>query len=315
MRVASFAMDKTVVMIGGGEQEVEAVKQAQSWGYNVIVTDKNANAPAFLHADELIVCDGRDVERLIGYLSEHKFHGIFTLTEMTTTVALLSEYFGLRGCNPRAAMICQNKWVFKKEIGKPNPFSVPTPEGRLITTYEDFEEFIGQFGRCYIKPAVGFGNKAGWEENRASRLRFDVCGGNEQYVIEEYIEGIHYDAHALVYNADTMSELGVTRRKYRDDGTYDITVPEMRKKKAWIKDSMYQILRRVSQLTGLVGPIKGDFIYNPNYGVYLLEVASRLHGPRMTLVAQPEADQWPLKTYLEWLTRRILFANCLSMYG
>ena len=47
-------------MIGGGIQEVEAVRIAQKMGLKVIVTDRNPEAPCFPYADYTAVIDGRD---------------------------------------------------------------------------------------------------------------------------------------------------------------------------------------------------------------------------------------------------------------
>ena len=55
------------MMIGGGIQEIPAVKIIQKLGYKVLVTDRNANAPCFSIADYTFVCDGRDVESLVAF--------------------------------------------------------------------------------------------------------------------------------------------------------------------------------------------------------------------------------------------------------
>ena len=44
---------KTIMMIGGGIQEVKAVEIAQSSGYKVIVTDRNEDAPCFAYEEHL----------------------------------------------------------------------------------------------------------------------------------------------------------------------------------------------------------------------------------------------------------------------
>ena len=58
---------KTIMMIGGGIQEVKAVEIAQSSGYKVIVTDRNEDAPCFAYADFTAVIDGRDIEALVAF--------------------------------------------------------------------------------------------------------------------------------------------------------------------------------------------------------------------------------------------------------
>ena len=86
----------------GGLQEIDAVKIAQEAGYKVLVTDKNENAPCFDYCDYKAVIDGRDIENLSSFIISIKVgsnitSGIFTLTELVTTVAAIAEAAKLPG--------------------------------------------------------------------------------------------------------------------------------------------------------------------------------------------------------------------------
>ena len=59
-------------MVGGGLQEIDAVKIAQEAGYKVLVTDKNENAPCFDYCDYKAVIDGRDIENLSSFILINK---------------------------------------------------------------------------------------------------------------------------------------------------------------------------------------------------------------------------------------------------
>ena len=63
---------KSVVMIGGGLQQVEAVNEARKLGFFVIVTDKNKSAPCFENADLSVVLDGKDVKASLNLLTKIK---------------------------------------------------------------------------------------------------------------------------------------------------------------------------------------------------------------------------------------------------
>ena len=110
---------KTVMLIGGGVQEVRAVEFAQRLGYRVVVTDRSADAPSVAVADESYVVDGRDVEGLVSVAGElranDRLHGVFTLTELVTSVAAVATAAGLPGTSVRSATICQDKGLAKEE--------------------------------------------------------------------------------------------------------------------------------------------------------------------------------------------------------
>ena len=88
----------SVIMIGGGIQEIEAVKTAQNMGLKVIVTDRNPKAPCFDIADICVVADGRDVESIAAFAILNKdrlgIRGIFTLTELVVSVAVVAQAAG-----------------------------------------------------------------------------------------------------------------------------------------------------------------------------------------------------------------------------
>ncbi|MDP2719054.1 MAG: ATPase, partial [Dehalococcoidia bacterium] len=108
---------KSVVMVGGSVQLIQAVKVAQSMGFYVIVTDRNPEAPCFEVADQCVIIDGRDVEGLAAYVMSNKdkygIKGVFTLTEMVTSVAVIAEAAGLPGVPIASAVACQNKALSK----------------------------------------------------------------------------------------------------------------------------------------------------------------------------------------------------------
>ena len=164
---------KSVIMIGGGIQEVEAVRIAQSIGLKVIVTDRNSAAPCFQYADYTAVIDGRDIESLIAYtlLNKEKLNisGVFTLTELVTSVAAVAAAADLPGVPIKSAVACQNKQLCK-EIWKKK--GIPTPYGGIVTTYEEAEKMYLQLGgNIFIKPIVGFGGQKSGKINSIAKLK------------------------------------------------------------------------------------------------------------------------------------------------
>src|SRR3989344_6804330 len=92
---------KSVVMIGGGLQQVEAVNEARKLGFFVIVTDKNKSAPCFENADLSVVLDGKDVKSISKFINKNKKRlnilGVFTCVNLAPTVAAVANKCNLPG--------------------------------------------------------------------------------------------------------------------------------------------------------------------------------------------------------------------------
>ena len=104
---------KTIVMVGGGIQQVEAARIIKDNGYNLLVTDKEAGAHCREYADHFSEIDGKNVIEIATYINKVKKHfnivGILTLTELVETVAKVARICKLPGVDPQAAFNCQNK--------------------------------------------------------------------------------------------------------------------------------------------------------------------------------------------------------------
>jgi len=93
-------MPRAIVMIGGGIQEVPAVKQVQDMGYQCIVTDRNPRAPAFRDADWRIPESGDSYHAILHLLrnlmrdEDVEVVGVFTLTELFYEVSRVAHELG-----------------------------------------------------------------------------------------------------------------------------------------------------------------------------------------------------------------------------
>ena len=62
---------KSILIIGGGEIGLNQIRIAKKIGFNVIVTDKNKNAPGLKEANVAVNIDGKEIEQLIGFSIEN----------------------------------------------------------------------------------------------------------------------------------------------------------------------------------------------------------------------------------------------------
>jgi len=289
---------KTVILIGGGVQEVRAVEFAHRHGYRVVVTDRSPDAPCVPLADESYVVDGRDTDRLVELALELKdqgrLHGAFTLTELVTSVAAVTDACGWVGASVESAEICQNKGRAKEawlEAG------VSTPDGAVAGSRSEAIAAFERLGRAsVIKPVVGFGAIGVAPIDAAADLDryFDAEPGLGPWVVEERISGASHDVNGLFDGDGVFHPQGIADREFVPGTFAEHQVHAPTRLDADRQAELYGLLEEASRAFGITsGPVKGDAILADGRFV-MLEIAPRLHGPKMSLYALPESglDHW-----------------------
>ncbi len=290
---------KTVMLIGGGVQEVRAVEFAQRLGYRVVVTDRSADAPCMAIADEAYVVDGRDVEGLVSLAAElqadDRLHGVFTLTELVTSVAAVATAAGLPGTSVRSAAICQDKGRAKLEWLRQ---SIETPAGGVARTKEEARDIFASLpGRGIIKPVEGFGAiGVAMLDDPADVERYfgEIEPGQPDvraWVVEEFVAGASHDVNGLFDGDGMFHPQGIADREFVPGTFAEHRVHAPTRLKEAQQEALYDLLRRCATAFGIdSGPVKGDAILTDG-GFTMLEIAPRLHGPKMSLYALPESGQ------------------------
>lgn len=298
---------KSVIMIGGGIQEIEAVRIAQKMGLKVIVTDRNQEAPCFPYADVTAVIDGRDIEGLIAYtlLNKKKFNiaGAFTLTELVTSVAAVASAADLPGVSVKSAVACQNKQLCK-EIWKREGIS--TPEGGVANSYEEAKRMFDRLGgKVFIKPLVGFGGQNAGGICSLDELEYFFGQNNtdcKSIIVEELINGTMHDVNGLITSDGVFHPLGIIDRKFLDNWPVEIEIRTPTALTEKQQKDLYSLLESGVRVLGInFGPVKGDAVLS-NSGFKLLEVAPRLHGPKNSLFLLPMSGFSPLVQTLYTIT-------------
>lgn len=312
---------KSVVMIGGGIQEVEAVRIAQAMGLKVIVTDRNPKAPCFQYADVTVVIDGRDVESLIAFALLNKerleIAGIFTLTELVTSVSAVSLGAGMPGVPLRSAVACQNKLLCKKIW---NRKGIPTPEGGVVNSYEEAKRMFDRVGgKAFIKPLTGFGAEGARRIGAVSEFEGfytaeNLKFGSNSIMMEELANGTMHDVNGLITKDGVFHPLGIVDRYFLEDWPveHEIQTPSVLTKNQ--QRNLYDLLEKGVRALGIhFGPVKGDAVLTDS-GFKLLEVAPRLHGPKNSLYVLPMSGYEPLAPTLRVLTDQQIPTNELTIY-
>jgi biotin carboxylase len=294
---------KTLMMIGGGVQEINAVKRARELGYRVLVTDRNPDAPCFAHCDYHAVIDGRDVEGLMAHALLVKeplgLCGVFTLTELVTSVACVAAACGLRGTSLAAAVACQNKAVAKSIW---TARGISTPRGTVAYTHEEALAFLRETQAVFAKPTTSFGGIG------AQRIRWGdplpEIPSHRGLLLEEFIAGTMHDVNAVLDETGRLIPLGIVDREFLPEHPVEIGLRTPSVLTAAQQLELCRLVEAGVNALGITsGPIKADAVCRDGV-FYLLEVAPRLHGPRNSLYLLPFAQQDPLRPVLDFLSGR-----------
>jgi biotin carboxylase len=288
-----MTIKKTIMMIGGGIQEVKAVQIAQSSGYKVIVTDRNKDAPCFAYADYAAVIDGRDIERLIAYtlLNKKKLNitGVFTLTELITSVAIVATAAELPSVSLSSAVACQNKQLCKK-IWK--SVEVPTPKGGCVDTFEDALNWFDHLNeKIFVKPPVGFGSINTQKIVSKNELKQFFNSVENPMMIEELVDGSMHDVNA-VFDANGMFvPLGCFDRFFEQENQVETGAVYPSSLSPEQIQQAYDLTESAARTLGINwGPVKSDLVLS-GQGFMVFEIATRIHGPKGSLFLTSMVDE------------------------
>jgi len=294
---------KAIVMVGGGIQEVPAVKQVQDMGYECIVTDRNPRAPAFRDADYTWNYNGLGFSQIIAearhamQYDNLEIAGVFTLTELFVSVSHIAQELGLVGASVESSKTCQHKIRAKQRWLN---LGIPTARGCEVETEKEALELFHFFNNdSFLKPDVGFGAQGCKRVITEDELltQFWYIKKNTPVLMEEYLTnaiggGAVHDVNAVFTKDGGFYPLSISDRKF--DGTQEIEASCPTSLQEFEVSKIYKLTEDAARALGIDrGPVKADVMgiraSNGWNHFYIMEMATRLHGPMGTLHLIPES--------------------------
>ncbi len=290
--------EKTLLILSGGTEAVEGIKIAKEMGLNVIVCDRNPDAPGRLLADWFICADIYNpidvTSKVLHFARYHTIDGVMTIaSDAVRSVAELTELLRLPGISKDTAFITTEKLVMKKVLSESG---VPVPRFAGIQSVEELREKIEDFERAVIKPVDSRGARGvirvtpqdNLEEAFHRAIRHSPSG---RLIIEEWLNGPQISAEAVVVKGRVYL-CGVADRNYsRLDETYPYVIEDGGETPSRfsprIDESIKEVLQDVAGAIGLEdGVIKADIVLEEGVPV-IIEVASRLSGGFFSTITIP----------------------------
>lgn len=180
-----------LLILGGSNGQLNAVKRAKLKGHTVIVSDYYKNAPAKQLCDLGELVSTFDVEANIRVADKHQIDGVLTLgtDQPVYTAARVAEKLGLPSfIDVRTAEAVTNKKLMKS-IFKSN--QIPTAGYRLISKGFTEEELMGISFPVVVKPLDSQGQRGVYKLEAIEEIRavFDEVlsfSRQQEILVEEY---------------------------------------------------------------------------------------------------------------------------------
>ncbi|MFF8277413.1 ATP-grasp domain-containing protein [Streptomyces lateritius] len=276
----------------------------------------------FWPADRYRLAGSKKIDDIVAvarewHAQEH-FDGVITFSESSViTVAAVAEALGLPGIGVPAAVCSRNKYLMRRAYERAG---APIPSFRLARTLDDALTAAADFGYPVIlKPTLGAGshfvfrvdNPAEMAEHYAEAaegisdlfwVNSEADGvdlGPNGLLVESFLSGREYLMEAVVWD-DEVYLGSVVDRITAEGGTFDDDVhhaptslgdEDLAKVRAAVKAGAHAQGLRRSVMHAEVRFHEGE--------PYLLEIAARVGGGGLDLIARKTADHDPIKAVVD----------------
>jgi biotin carboxylase len=152
-------MQKRILILGGADIQISAIKKAKELGYYVITCDYLPDNPGHKFSDEYHNVSTTDKEKVLELASKLKIDGIsaYASDPAALTAAYVSEKLNLSGNSFQSISILSDKYHFRKIQQELN---LPHPHYYLINSVDDIYQILESTKLNYIlKPADTSGSK------------------------------------------------------------------------------------------------------------------------------------------------------------
>jgi len=295
-------MKNVLVVIGGAEEHIIAICQAQKMGLLVCCIDGNELSAGFKYSDLSInkstydhigIC--AELEQLVS--DGYNLSGVMTLaSDVPLTVAYVANHFGLNAISIDSAKIAMNKKKMKERFKATH---VPTAMFVEASTYKSFVRKLEDFRfPVIVKPVDSRGARGvqvirhfknkGLEEIYKNCVAHSASG---KILIEEYLEGPQLSTEGFMIDGEAYIP-AIFDRNYEFLEKYAPYVIEnggempSRYSKTYSLE-ITEVMKHAALSMGINdGIIKGDLVIHDGK-IKVIELAARMSGGFFGTISTP----------------------------
>ncbi|GGO10711.1 hypothetical protein GCM10010116_21510 [Microbispora rosea subsp. aerata] len=300
---------------------ISRYKQVQDLGVDLYVLNGEGTED-FWPADHYRLVGSKKIDEIVAqardWHAEHDFDGVITFSESSViTVAAVAEALGLPGIGVEAAVTSRNKYLMRKAYERAG---APIPSYRLVESLDDALRAADDFGYpVIVKPTLGAGShlvfRVDSPEEMADRYPQAVKGlenlfwvnsepdgvdlGPNGLLVESFLDGREYLMEAVAWDdevylgsiVDRITEEGSTFDDDVHHAPTSLSEADIAKVHAAVKAGAHAMGLRRSVMHAEVRFHHGE--------PHLLEIASRVGGGGLDMIARITAGHDPIKAVVD----------------
>ena len=302
MQMVECILDKTLLVLGGGPDQLPGILKAKEMGIYTIVLDGNSDAYCKSYTNEFHCVSIKHIEQIDTFIEEklnRKVDGVIAFgVDIPYIIAYVSNKLNVNYTIPlESAILSENKYESKEFMKR---YNICIPLYSIVNSIEDIEKFVNIHGFPIVLKPV---------DNSASRgisLLYDLENIDKYYeyaltqssckqvMIEKYLNGPQISTESFIVNSKVYN-IGFADRNYGDMDKFLPNIIEnggdlpslfiTEKHKLQLEKYLEIISKELNIKNGV---IKGDIvIYNDE--LYIIEFALRLSGGNLSTIEIPES--------------------------
>lgn len=289
---------KKILILGGGDEQIEIVQAAKNCKYKTIVLDQNPSAPCIKYADEFFQCNILSVEDVVKIGREVNADGLLLhAIDIPQVAAKISKELNFPGIDPNVAINATNKLkrlsiLKKNNIACPNFFDVETlDEAKKASSKLGYPVVIKPIDNAGSRGVLLIQNQN--ELEKFFPISLESCKFEKKLLVEEHLEGPQISTESIIHEGRIYTT-GFSDRNYSNQeiftpyfiengGDVPSQLPEDIQKKT------IEVVEKTIKILGInFGPAKGDIVIH-NGIPHILEMAPRTSGGRFASIQVPTA--------------------------
>ncbi len=284
-------MPKTLLIVSGGIEAVDAARRAKELGHYVVVSDRDPEAPGFEFADSLLIADVYGSEETAAAAERfsrkvRRIDGVICVAaDAPMTVAAVSQKLGIAGLSRESAHLASDKLAMKerfRQAGVPVPWfaAVNTPQALARIAVERGNDLV-------IKPVDSRGSRGVQklakvsDLNRAFALAVSYSP-TSRVMAEQYLSGPQVSTETIVVDGCCFTPV-LSDRNYEHLDRFAPFFIENggelpSRLDPRIQEKIKDVVTQAAAALGIRnGTVKGDIVVHDGE-VFVIEMAARLSG-------------------------------------
>ena len=279
---------KTVLFVGAGRHQRNAIVRAKERGLRVLAVDRNPDALGLKIADGGFVVDFSDVDAVLEAVAGESFDGVLTVSadRAVPVVAAIAEARGLPGLGTEAAHLMTHKVAMRRALAEAG---VPQPRFAAVRTLSERHRAADEVGfPAVLKPADSGGQRGIFLVRSVDEIEAHLhealsASPTQEAILEQYVEGTEMNGIVIARNGEAWTLTLSDRLRPPGIG---FGVGWIHVYPATIYGDQLEESERIAALTartlGLENGIAfPQLIASPDGGVVVVECAARIPGGQM----------------------------------